>query len=458
MSAAEAQLQDELGGLFARGRRGLSVGSIALISMIAFEAMAVVTAMPAVALALDGLPLFALAFGGTLATSVIGMVAAGLHADRHGPLAAMSVGLLLFAGGLLVAGLAPDMNWLILGRLLQGFGMGALAVTIYVAVGRLYPDALRPKIFAMFAAAWVVPAMAGPAVAGLIVDSIGWPWVFLSIAFLMPPAALLVLPSAHRLGAPEIGRPSNRRASLTRIGYSLIAAFTALLLYRAGSDPDALPKWIVALALFGMIWAAWRLLPAGTLIAGPGLPTVVALRGLLAAGFFSAEAFIPLWLQTERGWTVTHSGLALSIGALAWSAASALQARAERPQARQRLLRSGLIAVALGTAAIAGLVISPLPSSLILLAWIITGFGIGLSFPMLSVRLMQLSGDHEKGANASALQISDALGTTAMLAVCGALFASLHESQPVAAFLAVFAICLLPALIAVLVAPRVWAE
>lgn len=462
MSVVEAEVQEaellDPGGLFAPGRRGLSIGSIALISMIAFEAMAVVTAMPAVALALDGLPLFALAFGGTLATSVIGMVAAALHADRHGPLAAMAAGLVLFAGGLLVAGLAPDMQWLIVGRLLQGFGMGGLAVTIYVAVGRLYPDALRPRIFAMFAAAWVVPAMAGPAVAGLIVDSIGWPWVFLSIALLMPPAALLVLPSAHRLGAPASARQANRRASLTRIGYSLVAAVTALLLYRAGSDPDALPQWMVALALLGMVWAAWRILPTGTLVARPGLPTVVALRGLLAAGFFSAEAFIPLWLQTERGWSVMHSGLALSIGALAWSAASAVQARVERPEARSRMLLAGLVAVALGIAGISGLVISPLPSAWIMLTWIVTGFGVGLTFPMLSVRLMQLSGDHEKGNNASALQISDALGTTALLAICGALFAGLHQTQPTVAFLAVFGICLLPALIAVWVAPRAWRD
>ena len=330
------------------------------------------------------------------------------------------------------------------------------AVTLYVAVGRLYPDQLRPRIFALFAAAWVVPALAGPAIAGLIVDSIGWPWVFLSIAALIPPAAILVLPSTHRLGPPAEGRVSNRSASLARIGYSLIAASTALLLHRAGSDPNALPWWISLLALLGMLWSASRLLPKGTLQSRPGLPTVVALRGLLAAGFFSAEAFIPLWLQTERSWSVTHSGLALSIGALAWSAASALQARVERPAARRALLRGGLVAVLLGIGGIAGLVISPWPAALLMLAWIVTGFGVGLTFPMLSVRLMQLSADNEKGGNASALQISDALGTTALLAVCGALFAWLHIHRPEWAFVAIFAICLLPALIAVWVAPRVW--
>ena len=63
--------------LFAPGRRAACIGAVALISMLAFESIAVATAMPAVATALNGLPLYALAFGATLATSVLGMTAAG---------------------------------------------------------------------------------------------------------------------------------------------------------------------------------------------------------------------------------------------------------------------------------------------------------------------------------------------------------------------------------------------
>ena len=53
--------------LFAPGRRAACLGAVALISMLAFESIAVATAMPAVAQALDGLSLYALAFGATLA-------------------------------------------------------------------------------------------------------------------------------------------------------------------------------------------------------------------------------------------------------------------------------------------------------------------------------------------------------------------------------------------------------
>ena len=70
--------------------------------------------------------------------------------------------------------------------------------------------------------------------------------------------------------------------------------------------------------------AAWRLLPAGSLRAAPGLPSVVALRGLVAAAFATAEVFMPLALTHDHGWTLLQAGWALSTGAVFWSGGSAL--------------------------------------------------------------------------------------------------------------------------------------
>ncbi len=78
---------------------------VALVALHAFEALAVAAAMPTVAEALDGLRLYALAFGGTLATSVIGMTLAGRWADRHGPARPLWHDLGCFVLGLLLAGL-----------------------------------------------------------------------------------------------------------------------------------------------------------------------------------------------------------------------------------------------------------------------------------------------------------------------------------------------------------------
>lgn len=70
-------------GILSAPYRAATIGMVALISLIAFEALAVTTAMPTVARELDGLRLYALAFGGVLATSVIGMTLSGRWSDRR---------------------------------------------------------------------------------------------------------------------------------------------------------------------------------------------------------------------------------------------------------------------------------------------------------------------------------------------------------------------------------------
>ena len=92
------------GSLFDRRYRGTTMGAVVLVALYAFEALAVATAMPTVALALDGVPLYALAFGGTLASSVVGMVACGRWADLRGPAPPLRHGIVWFCLGLLVAG------------------------------------------------------------------------------------------------------------------------------------------------------------------------------------------------------------------------------------------------------------------------------------------------------------------------------------------------------------------
>src|SRR4051794_27477092 len=108
---------------------------VTLVTLVAFEAVAGTSAMPSVARALDGLPLYGFAFGGALAGSVVGMVLAGAWCDRAGPARPAAAGVALFGLGLLAAGLAPDMWALVAGRLVQGFGGGLVNVALFVVVG-----------------------------------------------------------------------------------------------------------------------------------------------------------------------------------------------------------------------------------------------------------------------------------------------------------------------------------
>lgn len=412
-----------------RPYRALTIGIVALISLIGFEYLAIATAMPAVARALDGLPLYTLAFGGPMAAGVIGMVLSGNGCDRHGPRRPLWCGVAAFAAGLLLAGLAPTMALLVAGRLVQGFGGGLMSVALYVLVARAYPAALHPRIFAAFAAAWVVPVIVGPALAGALVETLGWRWVFLGAVLLALPAALFVQAG---LRGRVLQEPPPSSGAASRLPWAVAAAASAGLLYWAGQHHEA--PWL-ALALAVLAIAARQLLPRGALQAQRGLPAVVALRGLVAAAFFGCEVFIPLMLSGERGLSLTQAGLVLTVGALGWSAGSWWQARPGAP-ARQLLLRGGMAAIVAGILSMLALLWPAIPLAVGVLGWIGAGLGMGVVYPTLSVLTLELSAPSQQGSNSSALQLSDSLFSATALALSGALFAALLPQSAVAGYAA----------------------
>jgi MFS family permease len=169
-----------------------TVGACALVFLAAFESLAVTTIMPIVNRELNGASLYAMAFAGPLATGVIGMVAAGNWSDRRGPVAPLYLSVALFTAGLLMAGTAGAMPLLVAGRLVQGLGGGAMTVALYVVVARVYPPQLHAKVFAGFAAAWVIPSLVGPFAAGLVAQLASWHWVFLLTPVILTPVILLL--------------------------------------------------------------------------------------------------------------------------------------------------------------------------------------------------------------------------------------------------------------------------
>jgi len=441
-------------GLMHGRLRTLTLGSVALVSLGAFEAIAVATAMPTVAAALDGLTAYALAFGLPLATSVVGMVLAGVWSDVRGPGGAMRVGVAGFVLGLVLAGLAPAMPLLAMGRAVQGLGSGLFSVALYVVVARVVPPALRPRMFAAFAAAWVLPAVVGPPLAGLLVETVGWRSVFLLAAVLALPAALLVQPALRGLGAPiEDGTGTSTGHRRTRrVLWAVGAAAGAAGLHQAGQlgGVPALLLGVVAVAAVAV--SGPHLLPAGTLLARPGLPAVIGVRGLLSAAFFAAEAFLPLLLSRERGLSPTVSGLVLTVAAVTWSAGSWFQGR-DRAPSRTALLRAGTALVALGVLAAGATVVPGVPVAVAVIGWAAGGLGMGLAYPTLSVLTLELSAPSEQGTNSSALQIADALFAAVVLALTGALFAALVDAGTVA-YLAGTVVAGGLALVAVLIAGR----
>ncbi|ATO15777.1 MFS transporter [Micromonospora sp. WMMA2032] len=453
-TATAAPASDPL-DLWSPRLRAMTVGIVALVSLLAFEALAVGTAMPTVARSLDGLGLYALAFGGPFASGVVAMVVSGIWCDARGPRPAMWHGVAWFVAGLAVAGAATTMGTLVAGRVVQGFGSGLLSVALYVIVGQAYPEGLRRRIFAAFAAAWVVPSLVGPAVAGLIVEHLGWRWVFLAVPAIAVPAVLLVQPGLRALAARVPTRPPT--GALARIGWACGAGASAALLHHGGQQRGVLAAGLVGAALAGLLVSVPRLLPAGFLRAARGLPTVIGLRGLASAAFAGAEVVIPLMLSRERGFSPTGAGLVLTVGALSWSVGSWIQGRIPAPRSAASLPRAGLACIAVGTAGVTLALLPGVPVAPAVLAWSVAGLGMGLLYPSLSVLTLELSAPAEQGRNSSALQLGDSLAAATVLALTGAVLAAGSSPGPAsyASTLAVAAGCgLLGLLLAGRVVPR----
>lgn len=442
-----------------------SIGMLALISILAFEQLAVATVMPGVAAALNGSGLYAAAFGAAVAAGIAGMVAAGHWCDRAGPTAPLTAGAVAFALGLVLAGVAPDMTLLVLGRALQGGGGGLMSVALYVVVGRHYPSTLHPRIFAAFAGAWVLPAIVGPALAGLIARHLGWRWVFLAAALLTVPALLLLQRGLARLspGGPPSKATSAAPATPARreIVAAIATAISAALLYAGGQALDLRALLLALVALAGLAIFAPRLLPAGSLRAAQGLPAVVALRGLVAANFFAAEVFLPLLLTTERGLSPVQAGLVLTVGALGWSAGSWFQGREGRARddaACVRRLRIGLAMMGGGTLIVALALLPALPVAAAVAVtvggWLLAGTGIGLVFPTLSVLALRFAPPQQQGRASSALQLSDSLFSAVGLALASALLVAVQPHSPRAAFAAGLALAAALSLVGLAVASR----
>jgi MFS family permease len=436
-------------GILAPPYRAATLGMVCLISLIAFEALAVTTAMPTVARELDGLRLYALAFGGVLATSVIGMTLSGRWSDRYGPAPAMWTGLTGFVAGLLIAGFAHDMPTLLVGRLVQGLGAGCLSPALYVIVGRLYPESLRPKVFASFSAGWVVPALVGPAVSGAIVEHVGWRCVFLAVPLLALPAAL-GLRGALRSLPPPSGTASDATG---RMANAVGASIGACLLFVGGQEHGPVGAALLAGALALLFFCGRRLLPPGTLRAARGLPAVVALRGVAASAFFGAEAFLPLVFSQQHGLSPMWSGLAISGGAIGWFSGSWYQGHYAKIS-RQALLRRGTTLLVIGTViASLGLFVW-MPVAAAFAGWVLAGLGMGMVYGTVSVLALSMSAEHEQGKNSSALQLCESLMVATTLAIGGTLFAALLNVSHTAAFAANFAITVVLTVLATIVARR----
>ncbi|NNM47899.1 MFS transporter [Knoellia koreensis] len=442
-----------------------AIGAVALVTLGAFENRAVTTVLPTVARELDGLWLFGAASAAPLVTFVVATTVAGLWADRSGPTRVLYAGMAVFVAAELLMGLAPSMVPFVGGRLLGGFAEGLFDVGLTVLVARALPAVLRPKMFATFAAAWVLPSLLGPSVAGFVAEQWHWRLVFLLGVALLLPVALFLRPAMTRSAAthavPTPDEAQRLRARRTT-GWALVAA-TGLAAVTAGGSLLTREGWLQvtggALLVAGatlLVPALRVVLPAGTLTGAPGIPALTALRGLLGAAFGTAGGLLPLLLTELRGYGPTAAGVSLTITGVFWAAGSQLQGlRAVQARASVvGLLRSGFALITAGLVGPVLLALDAVPVWLGLAGWAVAATGIGITSPTISTHVLTLSTEADQGRNSAASFLAPSVTQALAFAASGAAIAWQAPHLTGGLFAVVMAACVVMAAAALALSPR----
>ncbi len=413
-------------GIWSRERRPLTVGIALAVTVVAFEALSVATILPIVSRHLGDFRLYGWVFSAFLLSSLFGIVAAGSLADRGRLVGTMLGGLALFALGLVIGGLAPDMPTLVAGRAVQGLGAGVVPAVSYVAISRGYPDELRPRMFAVLSTAWVVPGMVGPVAAAFVATTVGWRWVFLGLLPLVFVAGVIAALSLRALDAPTRERPAHLPylPVLGVIGGGALALGSLSVVDRTPAMGAGLAAGAALLVV-----SLRKLTPRGTLTAAPGLPATVLTRGLVTCCFYAGEAYVPYALTIVRHAPTSLSAYALMASTLAWTAGSWTQARFVRRVGPRRLVRSGLAVTLAGLGTMGVVLLPAVPTWLAVLGWGVAGVGMGLGYAPMSLATLDAAPDGEEGSATASLQVFDVLGQAIGTGAAGALVAAVIVSS-----------------------------
>ena len=409
-------------------RKRLALAGVMLsIFLAAMESTVVATAMPRVVASLGGLEIYSWVFSGFLLTSTVTMPLWGRLSDLYGRRPIFLTGLVLFLAGSALSGAAQDMTQLIVFRMLQGLGAGALMPIGMTVVGELFGLERRAKMQGYISGVWGVASLLGPLIGGLLTDHASWRWVFyinLPFGFIAMGLLAKALDSAR----------ASRRPLIDYMGLGLFTAGVSALLVgvleagRAGTWTGAdvlVPLVIAAVALPAFFVVERR-------VAEPIVPLRLfgnrVVRAAAATGFlagmamFGAISFVPLFLQAVSGMSATAAGTVLIPFVFGWVAMSVLSARLVLRIGYRVVVVSGMVCL---TAAF--LLLSRWSASLTAGAAmrdaLVGGIGMGLTMVPMLIAVQSAVPRSDLGAATSMIQFFRTVGGAIGLAVMGAVMA-----------------------------------
>ena len=332
--------------------------------------------------------------------------------------------LLLFVAGSALCGVAQTLPQVVLFRVLQGFGAGALQPTEQAILRQTFPAREQGMAMALFAMAVMLGPAIGPTLGGYIVDNYHWSWIF----FINLPVGLLGIIMVTRfVHEPDDIREANRaaaesqRRNLDWQGIALLAVGLAALQYvlEEGQQDDWFDsRFILGLSVVALLALAgfvWRELTARVpavnlrLFQDPVFTSGTLIGSVMFAMLMASMFLLPLFMQELLGFTATQSGLALMPRVLVMMVATPFVGWIYNRVSPRLLVGLGIVMVSIGSFAL-GRITLQTTSEGIVQAILIQGAGFAFLFVPLTTAAL---------SNVPRTLLSDATGLNSLLRQIG---------------------------------------
>jgi len=423
-------------GVDPRTRTQIVAAVLLGLFLAALDQTVVGTALPKIVTDLRGNDIYTWAFTSYILTATISGPIYGKLSDLFGRRPILLFAVSVFLIGSLLSGLSQEMWQFVAFRGIQGLGAGALFPVALAVIGDMFDASERGKYQGLVGAIFGLSSVIGPAIGGVITDTVGWHWVF----FVNLPLGAIVFAVIWR--ALPTFRPSAARPKIDYVGASILAGalvpfLVGLTNKQSGNWSDPAVGGLIALGVaIGAIFVAVEsrasepLVPL-RLFRNRSFTISVIAMFVASMAFFAPIVFLPRWFQVVQGSSATQSGYQLLalLGGLIISAMASGQIVART--GRYKVLALGA-AVLLGV----GLFLlsnlradTPLP---VLFAWMfVTGLGVGPMFSIFTLVVQGAVAPQQIGTATSSLTLFQQLGGSVGLAIAGTVFGSrLVEELP----------------------------
>jgi len=377
------------------------------VALYATNEFLTISLLPSTVAEIGGQRLYAWVTTVYLVASVAAATTVGALLSRYGPRKAYLSALVVFGVGSAVCATAPTMEFLLLGRAVQGAAGGLLAGLGYAVINSALPQSLWTKASALVSAMWGVGTLLGPAAGGLFAQFGSWRWAFGVLAVLTVLMAVLV-PFALPGRQPDDLLPEVQRIPV----WSLLLLGLAALSISVAGIPSNVLGTVALVALGAALVVVFVLLdrrmsaavlPPTAFRPGP-LKWIYVTLGLLMA-VTMVDMYVPLFGQRLAHLTPLAAGfLGVSL-AVGWTISEILSASVTTQRVIVRMVAVAPLVMALGLGLGSLSQVEDAPLGVIavwVIALVMTGGGIGAAWPHLSAWAMGCVDDPSEGGTAAA--------------------------------------------------------